>query len=846
MSTQNFIIGPIKEGLRKDQKPFSIPEDAFESLVNAYQFRGRTIRRTGTTLLGNLTNGTPVMGLRTQEVGVNQRILIAFDQTQAYSYNGTSFVNLPSVMPVVWSGTDYQFFFTTNYANAFWATNSKPGLNGIEISGINNASPAQVTTTLNHGYTTGQFVTIINVSGYAPITPATTPILNGQVFLITVTGLNTFTLQTTTGTTYAPFNGALYNAYTGAGTSLNSLVAVTGQDGIRYYANCSNVNPDGSSTAVGPTWVNYNPPIDPNNALAGALLIFPYRGYLVFLNTWEGPSSSNLQNFPNRARWTQIGTPYYSNPVPNTPNLQSYQAQAARDDIFGRGGANDAPTNEQIVAAEFIRDILVVYFNRSTWRLRFVNNTVNPFVWERVNVELGSDCTFSTIPLDKGLMAIGSRGAVISDANDTVRIDEKIPEDIFEIRQTNFGLKRVYGIRTFRSKLIYWTYPSDTNPNGTYPDMLLVYNYDTKNWSYFDDCYTCLGYYYNLSGTNQTWATLTDEWSSYTDVTWGGSSLVSGNEIVVAGNQQGFVFQLDRESVSNAPSLNISNISGFTVTCNNHNLPDESWITLSGVTTPTYTEGVTLNGRNFRISVVDENTFNLLDYGYESYPSAVGTSFEALLSYVPILAGSVQINIGTLQFVDSNLDGNLIGTGGSGTINYQTGVLNLTFNPSISSTPVYIRAVAVDEDQRLNPISTTGAYTGSGQITKISNFSLLSKIFNFLPDDKRTRLSKIDFYIDRTQSGQFICNVFADSSDIVANKPLSDNPQSNVVTTSVNPYQIGYGEETISRLFADVLAQTVQIELTLSDRQMAVNAISQSAFQLLAMVFTMRRGGRLI
>jgi hypothetical protein len=833
MTSQNFMIGPIKEGLRKDQKPFSIPEDSFESLVNAYQFRGRTIRRTGTTLLGNLANGTPVMGLRTQEVGANQRILIAFDQTQAYSYNGTAFVNLASVMPVVWSGTNYQFFYTTNYANAFWATNSVPGLNGYAISLFANpvGNTIQVTSAGNT-FQVNDIIYFLNVSGAALPN-------NLRQGTVTVAG-NPFTVTATDGL------GAFTPGIANTGVALSTTRTVTGQDGIRYYANTSNVNPDGSSTAVGPTWVNYNPPVDPDNALAGALLIFPYRGYLVFLNTWEGSSSSNLQNFPNRARWTQIGTPYYSNPVPNTPNLQSYQPQAARDDIFGRGGANDAPTNEQIVAAEFIRDILVVYFNRSTWRLRFVNNTVNPFVWERVNVELGSDCTFSTIPLDKGLMAIGSRGAIISDANDTVRIDEKIPEDIFEIRQTNFGLKRVYGIRTFRSKLIYWTYPSGSNPNGTFPDLLLVYNYDTKNWSYFDDCYTCLGYYYNLSGTNQTWATLTDEWSSYTDVTWGSSSLLSGNEVVIAGNQQGFVFQLDRESVSNAPSLNISNISGFTVTCANHNLPDESWITLSGVTTPTYTEGITLNGRNFRISVVDENTFNLLDYGYESFPEAIGVSFSTTLSYVPILAGSVQINIGALQFEDTNLDGNLIGTGGSGTINYQTGALVINFSPPIVSTPVYVRTVAVDEDQTLNPISTTGAYTGSGQITKISNFSLLSKIFNFLPEDKRTRLSKIDFYIDRTQSGQFICNVFADSSDIVANKPISDNPQSNVVTTSVNPYQIGYGEETISRLFADVIAQTVQIELTLSDRQMAVNAISQSAFQLLAMMFTMRRGGRLI
>ena len=146
-------------------------------------------------------------------------------------------------MPVTWSGTDYQFFWTVNYAGAFWATNGKPGLNGEAISGIDNANPAQVTTLNPHGFSTGDSVTIINVKGYQPLAPST-PILNGQVFTIVVTGVNTFTL---TG-----LNGALYSAYTSNGLALDSQVTSSGQDGIRFYA----------STTAGNTWVNYNPPLD--------------------------------------------------------------------------------------------------------------------------------------------------------------------------------------------------------------------------------------------------------------------------------------------------------------------------------------------------------------------------------------------------------------------------------------------------------------------------------------------------------------------------------------------------------------------------------------------------------
>lgn len=828
-SPSEFLIGPIKDGVRKDLKPWIIPDDAFEELVNAYQFRGRIVRRSGYIGLGKLANGTPVMGLKTwEQPGINIQTLIAFDTTASYEWNGTAFVALPSVMSVVWSGTDYQFFYTANYANAFWATNSKPGLHGASIFGITNAvAPlAQVTTTAAHGFTTGQTVAFINVGGMTQI--------NGQSDTITVTGPTTFTLDT--------IDTSTYGVYTANGFALNSSVSVTGKDGIRYYGVLSN----------GTGWANYNPPIDPNNALLGALLIFPYRGYLVFLNTTEG-NEQTQSNFPNRARWVQIGTPYYSAPQPVFPNTQGIDINAARDDLFGRGGANDAPTNENIVGAAFIRDILIVYFTRSTWRLRFVNNAQNPFVWERVNIELGSDCTGSTIPFDKGLMAIGNRGIVISDGNDTIRFDEKIPDEIFNIRQSNFGFNRVQGIRTFKSKLSYWTIPSDTNSDGTFPDQVLVFNYDTKNWAIFDDVFTCFGYYYPGS-SGETWANLTDSWSSYGSKTWGDGSGSSGFESIIAGNQQGYVFILEETDGQNSPSLNISAITAANpgvFTSTNNNMPDGTWITLTGVTVTTSADGVSLNGRNFKISksLATDNTFVINEFKPIAAGNAVGTSFTYDVDYTPIVAGSVQVNVGTgLVFRDIALNGILVEDSGlgTGTINYQTGLLNLTFTPAILSSAVNIRVVSYDADQGLAPVATTGVYGGGGQITKISNFSILSKYFNFFGNDQRARLNKIDFYVNKTDSGQFTCNIYGDSSDVPINAPLSDNPESNVVLTTINQYQVGSGDEVIYRMYGQCTAQTIQSELTFSDQQMAVTAINRCDVELLAMIFGMRAGGRII
>lgn len=823
-SATNFLIGPIGFGLSNNQKPWSNPADSWETLVNAYQFRGRLVRRKGYRTLGRLDNGTPVMGLRTKEsIDINQETLVAFDTTDSYFWNGTAFAPLPSVMPVTWSGTNYQFFYSINYANAFWVTNSKPGLHGKAISAISNAvdPTAQVTTTTAHGFTTGQTVVFIDVQGMTEI--------NGLSDTITVTGANTFTLDT--------IDTSGFGVYTSGGFALNSSVSITGQDGIRYYGILSN----------GTGWANYNPPVDPNNALAGCLLMFAYRGYLVFLNTTEG-NENGLFNYGNRARWTQIGTPYYSAPQPVDPAPQGIDVKAARDDLFGRGGANDAPTNEVIVGAAFIRDILVVYFENSTWRLRFVNNAQNPFVWERVNVELGSKSTFSTIPFDKGLMAIGTRGVVISDANDTVRFDEQIPDEIFNIRQTNQGLQRVCGIRTFRSKLNYWTFPDDQNQSATFPDSVLVYNYDSKQWSKFDDSFTCFGYYYE-SSPGLTWNDLPDAWSSYTNITWNSGISQQGYENIVAGNQQGYVLVLETNGGQNDVSLSISAIAGTVFTSNNNNLPDGSWIKLVGITGTTSDDGVSLNGRNFKVNnpTLDPNDFTLSEFKPILAPNAIGSTYSYDIEYSSIVPGSVQITVGALTFTDPDINGTLtvIGDTSTGTIDYETGIFTLNFSAPIGSTAVVINLVTLDPEQGLSIVDTTGAYTGGGEIIRISNYNIQSKYFNFFPQDQRSRLSKIDFYVNSTTNGEFTCNILGDSSNEALNTPFEDNPFSNIVQTSINPIQIGEGTQTIFRLYCDAIAQTIQLQFTMSDYQQAVDVINSADLEILALMVSARPGGRL-
>ena len=51
---EKIVVGPVNRGLKTDRTAFVIDNDAFPTLINAYQWRGRVKRKRGTSLLGRL------------------------------------------------------------------------------------------------------------------------------------------------------------------------------------------------------------------------------------------------------------------------------------------------------------------------------------------------------------------------------------------------------------------------------------------------------------------------------------------------------------------------------------------------------------------------------------------------------------------------------------------------------------------------------------------------------------------------------------------------------------------------------------------------------------------------
>src|SRR6185437_16119917 len=188
-------------------------------------------------------------------------------------------------------------------------------------------------------------------------------------------------------------------------------------------------------------WTQYQPivsvaPGPVNVTLDACLIILPYKGRLVALNTTE-----NGNKFPNRARWTTRGTPYIANDATHKPAPgYGIDVNAWRSDIINQGGFLDADTSQRIVSAEIVKDILIVTFQRSTWRLTYTGSEIQPFFWERLNTQYGCESTYSNIAFDDAALFFSRYAWIGSDTNSVARIDLDIPDDSFSVEGTDVNI----------------------------------------------------------------------------------------------------------------------------------------------------------------------------------------------------------------------------------------------------------------------------------------------------------------------------------------------------------------------------------------------------------------------
>jgi len=326
-------------------------------------------------------------------------------------------------------------------------------------------------------------------------------------------------------------------------------------------------------------WQQFSPRISAtpvNSFLEQSLMLVNFKGRVVALNTWEGTTLAGSLNYSNRARWCRNGD--------FLDTLVMADGDVWRHDIQGYGGYIDAPTSEAIVSAAFVRDSLIVGFERSTWRLRYTANELLPFVWEIIDSEFGDESTFSPVRMDKGKLSVGQKGIIACDAINVERIDTKIPDEVFRIHNENEGNTRVHGIRDYDKQLVYWTYP-DADLNRKYPDKVLVFNLENQAWSFFKDSLTCFGVLQEFD--DRTWEDFTDTTWEQAQFAWVDTSLQSLYPDVIAGNQHGYIVDIQKLS-RNDPGLAITVITDVAdtpvqLTIPDHNLSTGEFIRIVGV-----------------------------------------------------------------------------------------------------------------------------------------------------------------------------------------------------------------------------------------------------------------------
>jgi hypothetical protein len=638
-----------------------------------------------TTFNLNYYPSLPVMGIPLlEQPGINTYLTLWFDTKYAYTWNGSSFQEfLPGT---TWTGTNSDFFWGTNYRGVnpqdrlFFVTNFVNQTQGDPIRYTNGSTwtPFSPPVSGNQyenvsiGNIGGNGATFSGTLPNAPILPGSVSITVAGITFTDPTGSGTLTgdPNTNTGTinystgaitlTFNPvinFSGAITNITkanpgqvtsaahhltTGAQvtiTGVNGMTQVNGQTYTITFVDANNftigVDTTGFSNYVnGGEWTltvasqTVNATYETgSDFLFQARIIIPYFGRLLALNVWEGNTAASAVNIFNRCRFSQIG-----NPV---------QSDAWRSDVFGKGGFIDAPTNEMILGATFLNNTLVVFFEKTTWQLRYVGEYGLPFIWERIASDLGSDSTFSTVLFNNYILAIGDKAIISADSNSVNRIDLDIPDQIFLFQDINSGPQRVQGIRDYQRELVFWTYPEadDSNISASaqvFPNRVIVYNYRNQQWAIFRENVTAFGTFQTSSAV--LWNSQTVFWQDQ-DITWDDPIEKQGFPAIVSGNQQGWVHYYGYNTPDD-PSLAISAVSAtnygtssqlVTLTIPNHNLENNDIIYLTGIqfTNSGSVVSTNLNNQIFKVQVTDANNLTLFQWNF------VTQGYETDFSFTP-------------------------------------------------------------------------------------------------------------------------------------------------------------------------------------------------------------------
>lgn len=248
----------------------------------------------------------------------------------------------------------------------------------------------------------------------------------------------------------------------------------------------------------------------PDNDVNSALLIFTHKERLILLRTQER-GADHYQ----RARFCVASTPT----------------------SWNDGDYVDAPTEEWIIAADFLGDDLIVWFERSIWKLAYTADGTAPFRWEKLVDTEGCYASYSLVSFSDEILGVGPTRFVGFDGREAYGIDEKIPDFILTWDQDAVGYS--YGLVLEEESQAWITYAEVGEPT---PNKAVILNYEKDSWATYTLPAHCLGYSSLLS--DLVWDDVTANWNTL-DYSWDDRSLQSGYPTSLMGATTGYVYKLN-------------------------------------------------------------------------------------------------------------------------------------------------------------------------------------------------------------------------------------------------------------------------------------------------------------
>lgn len=535
--------------------------------------------------------GLPVMGIeqfesdKSPNTQIDFPVNVFFDQTYSYQFDGTMFYDVSfykgTTNPVYWTGANYQQFYTCNYYRAMFATNNTPGMQFVNGTYTSGSGTSVITFNFKKGGVNYTGLHDGDILWFNEWTAGGTTI-NGM------SGTITDDTGSAGGNYVVTFSGNVTVSGTGIAQVMNNIVPGSG-DGIRWYDGDPVWFQGDTGSPSGLGWVNFAPPLDnlqsgSTTYLVGARIIIPFGNRLLAIGTFEATSAtaSTPKYYGNRIRYCEVSsTPFYSLPIPNTAS-GGVEPNAWASNIQGFGGFIDLDTTQRIISAAVTQGSMILGLEREQRRMSITGIETDPFALQIINPDFGTAGTHAIIPMDKGILATGEYGFLMTSSYDAKRFDEKIIDQAFQVNQSNNGYDRICGARDFVNEVVYFTYYSDSaNANNIFPDTTVVYNYRENSFATWFENFTTYGEYKN--STTQSWQDYFTPWENWT-TNWEdlGSDRYS-KPFVAAGTAQGFVMIKWSEHSYNAPSMFIQAISAnsdgtYTITSPNHNLFDGAYI----------------------------------------------------------------------------------------------------------------------------------------------------------------------------------------------------------------------------------------------------------------------------